>query len=143
MKRLVLAITAISLLAFGGLAVASPASAAPKWEVELGAVGWYNLGSTKKEARDQRCYASDFRKGSKVKVVNEKGQTVGIGSMKWKKSKPYRNNFGDYVVSCTLVAKFPVDQAKFYDITVDGLPAGSYSHKEMKKAGYYTLLQWR
>ena len=46
--------------------------------------GWQGLGSTRTEAKSG-CYSKDsIDAGAKVKVVNESGTIVGIGSLRWK-----------------------------------------------------------
>ena len=151
MKRFLSMLLTIGLLFAGGVTFASQAQAADKWKVAL-VGGWQGLGETAREARNS-CYSKEFGDRPKVKVVDERGKTVGLGVMKWSKGKVVddwaRNpemagQYEDirFSVDCVFRAKFPVDKAKFYDVTINGDEVGTYSYKEMKKDKFLLVLSY-
>ena len=126
------------------LAGAGPAMAGNTLSVTV-VGGWQGLGSTRTEAKSG-CYSKDsIDAGAKVKVVNESGKIVGIGSLRWKTVGSASDGFADgsdpdhefetirFAYDCVLIASFPVGSAQFYDITMNGVDAGQYSAGELRK----------
>lgn len=145
MKK-VFAISVSMGLIFGGSAlVAAPVQAADRLTVTLSGDFGAN-GATKRQAKKGCSPDGDVGKGSKVRVTNESGKVVGLGRMKWKTGKvedryvteaEYLEEYPippeyRYEVVCRLQTKMTVGSAKFYDITIDGVDAGTYSRGELK-----------
>ena len=111
------------------------------------------LGETRKEALTS-CYSEDFRQGSKIRVSNENGNVVGLGTLKWKTvGKVVDQHLEDpefydaddsirFEVDCILTTKMSLGGGKCFDVTIDGEEGGTYSYGELKKDKWKLNLSW-
>lgn len=82
----------------------------------------------------------DIMRGSKVKLVNESGKTVGLGTFTKVFISYVDGGYGGKDPYCGYRAKFKVQKAKFYSLTIDGRRGPEYSFAELRKKKWKIVL---